>query len=170
MKCSQFLSRLLVSELIETNLSIFHLLTGQQMLFTISNKVSGCIWPDLCQTEAAIKHIISALLAEPGGSLPGSLHDPLVFVLLAWCLALIQDNSLHSRGPQRPTFHFFYLLTNQSGLPAHLSVTEATHDMFLLQVATLWTRLNVVLKEGDREWRLCVKQWNNDTVSKSLLT
>ena len=76
-------------------------------------------------------------LAEPGRPLPGPLHYPLVFVLLAWCLALIQHHRLHCWRPQRASFHCFDLLTNPTGLLAHLGVTDAAQDVFLLQVATL---------------------------------
>lgn len=94
---------------------------------------------------------ISASQAEPGRPLPAPLHNPLVLDQLTRRFALIQDDSLHGRGLQRAAFHRFYLLTNQSRLFAHLSVTEATHDVFLLQVATLGTRLDVVLRERESE-------------------
>ena len=98
----------------------------------------------------------SASLAEPGRPLPGSLHYSLVFVLLAWHLALVQDDGLRSRRPQRTAFTCFNLLANQRSLPAHLSVTEATQDVFLLQVTTLWTRLDVILRERETEDADCV--------------
>lgn len=93
----------------------------------------------------------TASWAEPRWSLPGSLHYPLVFVLIAWRLPLIQYNRLHLWGPQWASFHCFNLLTNQSRLLAHLCVAEATQDMFLLQVATFWTWLDVRLGAGERE-------------------
>lgn len=86
-------------------------------------------------------------VTEPGGSLPGSLHYPLVFILGAWRFPLIQDHSLHGRGPQRAAFHGVYLLTNQTGLSAHFGVAEPTQDVLLLQVAALQTRLDVVLTD-----------------------
>lgn len=77
--------------------------------------------------------IISAALAEPGRPFPGPLHYPLVFVMLAWCLTLIQDNSFHGRGPQRVgALHGVDLLTNQSSLSTHLAVTETTKHVLLL--------------------------------------
>lgn len=96
--------------------------------------------------------------AEPGRPLPGPFHDPLVFVLLARRLPFIQDDRLQRRRPQRAAFHCLYLLANQSRLLAHLGVTEGAQDVLLLQVATLRTRLNVVLREGEQ-----------GTVSKRLL-
>lgn len=94
---------------------------------------------------------ISGSIAEPGRPLPGSLHYPLVLVLLAWLLTLIQHDRLHSRGPQRASFSCLNLLTNQTSLLADLCITETAQDMFLLQVATLCTHLNVGLREGDTE-------------------
>jgi len=86
-------------------------------------------------------------LAEPGGPLPGPLHNPLVLVQRTGGFALVQDHGLHAGGPQRAAFHGFHLLANQTRLLAHLGVAEATHGVFLLQVAALQTRLDVVLRE-----------------------
>lgn len=160
----QYLLRILVSVLItQSSYDSFHLLNNRldKICCFILTKPSLCIGPDRCQSEGMYhthSFHISASVAEPGRPLSGPLHNPLVFVLLAWCLALVQDDGLHSRRPQRAAFHCLYLLTNQTSLLAHLSITEATQDMFLLQVATLWTRLNVGLRGRDREWRLGVKQ------------
>lgn len=104
-----------------------------------------CIWPDLGHDGNS-----NLTLAEPGRPLPGPLHYPLAFVLFAWHLALIQDDGLRCRGPQGATLHFADLPANLSGFPAHLLIAEATQDVLLLQVATLWTGLNVVLGPGER--------------------
>lgn len=114
------------------------------MLITSSNKAAVCM---CVRIKVCITHSLrmSESLAEPGRSLPGSLHNPFVLVLLTRCVTLIDDDCLHCRGPQWAALHGLNLLTNKASLFAHLSITEATQDMFLLQVATLWTWLNVVL-------------------------
>lgn len=90
-------------------------------------------------------------MAKPGGPFPGSLHYPLVFVLLVWRLTLIKHDCLHSWGPQRASFYCLNLLTDQTSLLADFSITETAQDVFLFQVATLWTWLDVGLREGDTE-------------------
>lgn len=105
----------------------------------------------------------AASVAEPCRPLSRPLHYPLVFVLLTWHLTLIQHNRLHSWGPQWASFHCSNLLPNQTSLLAHLSITEATKDVFLFQVAALWTWLDVVLREGHREKhckRSCHNKWH----------
>lgn len=89
----------------------------------------------------------AASQTEPDRPLSGPLHNPLVCVLLAWHLTLINYNRLNSWRPQWAAFHCLHLLTNQSSLSGHLSITEATQDVFLFEMATLWTRLNVGLRE-----------------------
>lgn len=89
--------------------------------------------------------------AEPARPLPGPLHDPLVSVQLARRLPFIQDDRLLRGRPQRAALHCLYLLANQSRLLGHLGVTEGAQDVLLLQVATLRTRLNVVLRDKERK-------------------
>jgi len=89
------------------------------------------------------RHLIP--LTEPGGSFPCPLHYSLVFVLVARLLSLIEDNRLGGRSLQWASLHGLDLNADESRFSAHLLVTEPAQDMLLLQVATLQTRLNIVL-------------------------
>lgn len=106
---------------------------------------SVCIKTKRCVLHAA--GLTRALVAEPGGPLPGHLHYPLALVRLARLLIRIHNNGLHTRGPQRTALHRLNLIANPSSLFVHFSITEATQDVFLLEVAALWTWLDVQLKE-----------------------
>lgn len=113
------------------------------------------MWPAACWSDGSpCKHPsygIATSEAEPCRPLPCPLNNPLVFVCLAQRLALIEDDCLHCRRSKRSAFHRLNLSTDRRGLLAHLGITEATQNVFLLQMATLWTGLNVGLTERERE-------------------
>lgn len=90
-----------------------------------------------------------SILNEPRRTLPRSFDDPLACVLLRRLFSIVKDDGLCSRGVERSSFLLPYFHPYQMSFCSDLCVAIATKDVFLFQVSTLRTNIDVPLKKSE---------------------
>lgn len=86
---------------------------------------------------------------KPIWTFPAAFYFSLVVIRRRFIF--IQNNRLHRRSIERCPFHDGDLLSYHCCLLPDLFIAESTQNMLQFQVATLWTRLNIVLKEVNKK-------------------
>lgn len=93
------------------------------------------------------------LHVKPIRAFPVAFYYSLVLICFRGRFIFIQNNRLYSRSAERSAFHDGDLLSYHCRLLPDFFIAESTQSMLQFHVATLWTRLNVVL-EKQRKTRI----------------